>query len=72
MKKIISFFLCWFATGIAITSLAGYIVKDMRLASWCPNAVPMAISTAIAILALATAFMLHWSGKRHGNGKCSK
>jgi len=70
MKKIISLFLCSFAGGIAITSLVGYLLKDMRWASWAPDTVPMAISTAVAIISLAIAITLHWNGKK--NGKCHK
>lgn len=66
MKKVIAFFLCCFAAGIGVTSLAGYLLRDMRWASWAPDTVPMAISTAVAIIALAAAFMLHWSHKKNG------
>jgi len=67
MKKIVSLLLCCFAGGIAITSLAGYALKDMRWASWAPDAVPMAISTAIAIIALAVAISLRFSCRKNGH-----
>jgi len=69
MKKVLSFFLCCFAAGIGLTSLAGYVLKDLRLASWSPDTVPMAVSTAVAIVALAAAFILHWSQRRNGHCK---
>lgn len=67
MKNIIAFLLCCFAAGIGVTTLVGYLVKDMRWASWVPDTVPMAISTAVAIVALSTAFMLHHAQRK---GKC--
>lgn len=69
MKSVISLFLCCFASGIAVTSLIGYILKDMRWASWAPDAVPMAVTTAVAIISLAVAFLLRWSGRRNGHCK---
>lgn len=64
MKKLISLYLAWFAFGCGVTAIAGRIIGNSMMQTWVPEGgTPMAISTAVSIIALAIALILRTQSK---------
>lgn len=64
MKNLIALLLAWFAFGVAATAIFGHLIGQLKLASWFDGMVPMAVSTATAIMSLAISLFLHLSHRR--------
>ena len=58
MKLLFSNLLLAFAFGVATMTVAGYSMHVARLANWIDGAPPMAINTALCIVALAVSAWL--------------
>lgn len=58
MRRIASNVLAIFALSIGLTTLISYMVNKGHLSSWVKDGTPMAVSTAVAIIALAMAIIV--------------
>lgn len=65
MRRIVSNALAIFALSIGITTLIGYLLKLVRLTAWVDGGTPMAVSTAVAVIALALSIIVRrWKPKQ--------
>lgn len=65
MKKFIALLLAWFAFGVSVSGIAGHYLNLPVLASWVKGGTPMAVSTAVALIALSISVALHWTENHH-------
>jgi len=68
MKYLASIILAWFAFGISLVAIAGQVLHNELMRTWVKGGIPMAVSTATAILSLALSVILQIQSKRK-NGK---
>lgn len=67
MKYLTAMLLAWFAFGSGVAALIGHFDGNIILASWKPGQVPMAISTACAMIALSISVLLRCCRKEHSH-----